>query len=117
MALWLVNLNGRGLKSKSRRARLVRNLQRLGVLVCCLLETHLILSDYEDILSNGFHLYLPYFDNRSKGVSWLINRSLTALCADPDDSLCDLDVTIKGFIKGLCAQCSGRMGGLLRPVE
>ncbi len=78
MALWLATLNVRGLRSESRRARLSRDLQRLGVNVCCVQETRFSSHDYEDILSKGFALYSACFDGRSRGVSWLVSKSLKA---------------------------------------
>lgn len=78
--------------------RLVRDLQYLGAHVC-LQETHLIPSNYEDILSKRFQLYSAYFDIHPRGVSWLAIRYLTTssalVFANPESRLCALDVTIK----------------------
>ena len=100
MALHLASVNGRGLRSDSKRAKLLRTLQHLDVNICCLQETHFIPSDYESVLSKDFLLFSAYFDSHSRGVSWLISRSLNAACtlvfADPAGRLCVVDATIKG---------------------
>lgn len=57
-------------------------------------------------------LYLVCFDGCSKGVTWLVRKSLDAACAlvltGPVGRLCILNVTIKdkslSLIGGLCAQ-------------
>lgn len=47
-----------------------------------------------------FHLYLAYFGNCSRRVSWLINRSFTVswelVFIDLKRKLCVLDITIEG---------------------
>ena len=102
MSLQLASLNGRGLRSESKRAKLLRTLQHFDVSICCLQETHFIPSDCESILSRDFLLFSAYFDSHSRGVSWLISRSLNAACthvyADPAGRLCVVDVTIKGEV-------------------
>lgn len=55
MTIWLA-MNVRGGRSEFHGKKAVRDLQRLGVNVFCLQETHLIASDY-NILCKGIHLY------------------------------------------------------------
>ena len=43
--------NMQGQRFKFERARLVRDLQRFGVNVCCMQETHLIVSGHENTVS------------------------------------------------------------------
>ena len=98
MDLRLASINGRGLRSDSKRSQLLLYLQRRGIDICCLQETHFDSNFYEGILSRGY-LSSACFDGRSRGVTWLVSRSLDASCAlvlsDPAGRLCVLDVTIK----------------------
>lgn len=75
MALWLSKWNGRGLGSKSKGARLTHDIQPLCLNIFCIQNTHLITGDYERVLSMKFRIFSTYFDNRSKGVSWLVSKS------------------------------------------
>ena len=99
MDLTLASLNGRGLRSNSRRSHLFLYLQRRGIDICCLQETHFDSNFHEGILSRNYFSFSAYFDGRSRGVTWLISRRLDATCAlvlsDPTGRLCVLDVTIK----------------------
>ena len=99
MDLRLASLNGRGLRSDSRRSHLLLYLQRRGIDICCLQETRFDSNFHGGILSRNYLSFLAYFDGRSRGVTWLISRRLDATCAhilsDPADRLCVLDVTIK----------------------
>lgn len=89
MVVWLACLNFRGLRLESRRARHVRDLQSFRVNIFCLQETHLIASDYKDILPKCFHLYSTYLDIHSISCRVLL---CLRLCL----RLCILDVTIRG---------------------
>ena len=99
MDLRLASLNGRGLRSESKRSQLLLYLQRRGIDICCLQETHFDSNFHEGILSRGYLSFSACFDGRSRGVTWLVSRRLDALCAlvlsDPAGRLCVLDVTIK----------------------
>ena len=95
--LRLASLNGRGLRSDSRRSHLLLYLRRRDIDICCLQETHFDSNFYEDILARDYLSFSAYFDSHSRGVTWLI--SLVATCAlvlsDPVGRLYVLDVTIK----------------------
>ena len=95
MDLRLASLNGRGLRSVSRRYYLLLYLQHRGIDICCLQETRF----HEGILSMNYLSFSAYFDGRSRGVTWLINRRLDAtralVLSHPADRLCVLDITIK----------------------
>ena len=99
MDLRLASINGRGLRSDSKRSQLLLYLQRRGIDICCLQETHFDSNFYEGILARGYLSFSACFDGRSRGVTWLVSRSLDASCAlvlsDPAGRLCVLDVTIK----------------------
>ena len=99
MDLRLASLNGRGLRSGSRRSLLFLYLQRRGIDICCLQETCLDSKFHEGIPSRDYLSISAYFDGRSRGVTWLISRRLDATCAlvlsDPAGRLCVVDVTIK----------------------
>ena len=101
MDLRLTSLNGRGLRSVSRRSHLFLYLQRRGIDICCLQETRFDSNFHKGILSKGYLSFSAYFDGRSRGVTWLISRRLDATCAlvlsDPAGRLCVVDVTIKYF--------------------
>ena len=100
MDLRLASVNVRGLRADSRKWRLSLDLQHLGVDICCVQETHFIPGDHLRTLSKTFKAYSAYYNSRSRGVSWLVKRSLDASCdpcyLDPEGRLCVLDVTIKG---------------------
>ena len=97
MDLRLASLNGRGLRSDSRRSHLLLYLRRRGIDICCSHETRFDSNFHEDILSKDY-LSSAYFDGRSRGVNWLLSRRLVATCSlvlsDPAGRLCVLDVTI-----------------------
>ena len=99
MDLRLASLNGRGLRSDSKRSQLLLYLQRRGIDICCLQETHFDSNFHEGILSRGYLSFSACFDGRSRGGTWLVSRRLDASCAlvlsDPSGRLCVLDVTIK----------------------
>ena len=99
MDLRLASLNGRGLRSDSKRSQLFLYLQRRGIDICCLQETHFDSNFHEGILSRDYLSFSAYFDGRSRGVTWLISRRLDATCAlvlsDLAGRLCVLDLTIK----------------------
>ena len=99
MDLRLASLNGRGLRSDSKRSQLLSYLQRRGIDICWLQETHFDSNFHEGVLSRDYLSFSAYFDGRSRGVTWLISRHLDASCAlvlsDPAGRLCVLDVTIK----------------------
>ena len=96
MDLRLAILNGRGMRSECRRSHLLLYLQRSGIDICCLQETHFDSNFHESILSRDYLSFSAYFDGRSRGVAWLISRRLDALVlSDPAGRLCILDVTIK----------------------
>ena len=99
MDLRLASLNGRGLRSDSKRSQLLLYLQRRGIDICCLQETHFDSNFHEGVLSKDYLSFSAYFDGRSRGVTWLISRRLDASCAlvlsDLAGRLCVLDVTIK----------------------
>ena len=99
MDLRLASLNGRGLRSDSKWSQLLLNLQRRGINICGLQETHFDSNFHEGILSRGYLSFSACFDGRSRGVTWLVSRRLDASCAlvlsDPAGRLCVLDVTIK----------------------
>ena len=99
MDLRLASLNGRGLRSDSRRSHLFLYLQRRSIDICCLQETRFDSNFHEDILSRDYLSFSAYFDGRSRGVTWLISRHLDATCAlvlsDPAGRLCVVDVAIK----------------------
>ena len=99
MDIRLASLNGRGLRSDSRRSHLFLYLQRRGIDICCLQETRFDFNFHEDILSKDYLSFSACFDGRSRGVTWLISRRLGATCAlvlsDPAGRLCVVDVTIK----------------------
>ena len=102
MDLRLASLNGRGLRSDSKRSQLLLYLQRRGIDICCLQETHFDSNFYEGILARDYLSFSACFDSRSRGVTWLVSRRLDASCAlvlsDPAGRLCVLDVTIKGKV-------------------
>ena len=99
MELRFACLNGRGLRSDSRRSHLRLYLQHRSIDICCLQETRFDSNFHEGILSKDYLSFSAYFDGRSKGVTWLVSRRLDASCAlvlsDPAGRLCVLDVTIK----------------------
>ena len=99
MDLRLASLNGRGLRSDSKRSQLLLYLQRRGIDICCLQETHFDSNFHEGILARDYLSFSACFDSRSRGVTWLVSRRLDASCAlvlsDPAGRLCVLDVTIK----------------------
>ena len=99
MDLRLASLNGRCLRSDSRRSHLRLYLRRRGIDICCLQEIRFYSKFHEDILSKNYLSFSAYFDGRSRGVTWLVSRRLVATCAlvlsDPVARLCFLDVTIK----------------------
>ena len=99
MDLRLASLNGRSLRSDSKRSQLLVYLQRRGIDICCLQETHFDSNFHEGVLSRDYLSFSAYFDGRSRGFTWLISRRLDASCAlvlsDPAGRLCVLDVTIK----------------------
>ena len=99
MDLRLASLNGRGLRSDSKRSQLLLYLQRRGIDICCLQETHFDSNFYEGILAKDYLSFSACFDSRSRGVTWLVSRRLDASCtlvlSDPAGRLCVLDVTIK----------------------
>lgn len=98
-SLRLASLNVRGLRDASRKLRVARDLQRLGVDICCIQETHFIPSDYQGVLLRDFQLYSAHYDTHARGVTWLVKRTLDASCdpiyADPEGRLLVLDVTVK----------------------
>ena len=98
--LFLASVNAYGLRAESRRSRLIRYLHSLKVSIACVQETRFASSDNETILSRDFRLFSAYFDGRSRGVSWLISKSLEVTAdlvfADPAGRLCVVDITIKG---------------------
>ena len=51
MDLRLASINGRGLRSDSRRSHLFLYLQHRGIDICCLQETRFDFNFHEDILS------------------------------------------------------------------
>lgn len=85
----------------SRKARFNRDLQRLGV------------DSDHDILTR-FDLSSAYYDGRPRGIYWLINSSLIAVCtlifAHLEGRLCFVDPNIKDqafSLIGLYALWSG----------
>lgn len=95
MALCLDSLNIWRLRSESRKASLVRNLARCGVYLLPLKEGHLIATDYENILSNRFHLYSAYFDSRSRCLTaQQVLYGVVSSCVQT--RICALDVALKG---------------------
>ena len=79
--LRLASLNGRGLRSDSRRSHLLLCLQRRGIDICCLQETRFDSNFHEDILSKDYLSFSAYFEGRSRGVTWLVSRRLVATCS------------------------------------
>ena len=75
MDLRLASINGRGLRSDSRRSHLFLYLQRRGIDICCLQETRFDFNFHEDILSKDYLSFSACFDGRSRGVTWLISRT------------------------------------------
>lgn len=73
-------------------------------------ETRFHSGDHDDMLTKRFDLFSAFYDGCSRGVSWLVNCSLEAVCtlvfADLEGRLCIVDATIKdqAFHWGLCAQ-------------
>ena len=98
----MVSVNARGLRSDSKRIRLRSHLEDRGVDICVIQETHFDSSFHEDILSGVYEPFSAFFDGRSRGVTWLVSRSLKASCtlvfSDPQGRLCVLDITIKGKV-------------------
>ena len=92
MDLKLASLNGRGLTSDSKRSQLLLYLQRRGIDICCLQETHFDSNFHEGILVRDYLSFSACFDGRSGGVTWLVSRRLDASCAlvlsDPAGRLC-----------------------------
>ena len=99
MDLRLASLNGRGLRSDSKRSYLLLYLQHRGIDICCLQETRFDSNFHEDILSKDHLSFSAYFESSSRGVTWLVSRRLVAMWAlvlsDPTGRLCVQDVTIK----------------------
>ena len=99
MDLGLASLNGRGLRSDSKRYHLRLYLQRRDIDICCLQVTRFDSNFHEDILSRDYLSFSAYFDGRSRGITWLVSRRLVATCvlvlSDPAGRLCVLDVAIK----------------------
>ena len=99
MDLRLVSLNGRGLRSDSKRSQLLLYLQPHGIDICCLQETHFDSNFHEGILLRGYLSFSACFDGCSRGVTWQVSRRLDASCAlvlsDLAGRLCVLDITIK----------------------
>ena len=99
MDLRLASLNGRSLRSDSRRFHLFLYFQHRGIDICCLQETRFDSNFHESILSRDYLSFSAYFDGRSRGVTWLMSRRLDATCAlvlsDLTGRLCVLDITIK----------------------
>lgn len=94
--LWLANLNCRGLRYKTKRDRLTRDLQSLGVNICCIQETHLIASDYVFVLSRRCRFFSAY-------TRYFLDATCSLAFADPASRLCVLDVTIKFQFIGVYA--------------
>lgn len=99
MSLFIASLNFLRLRSESRKARLDYDLQHLRVHVCALQVTRFHSGDLDVILSSRFDLFSVYYDDRSRVVSWLVSRSLKAVCklvfTYPVGRFCVVDTTIK----------------------
>ena len=54
MDLRLASLNGRGLRSDSKRSQLLLYLQRRSIDICCLQETHFDSNFHEGILAKDY---------------------------------------------------------------
>ena len=54
MDLRLASINGRGLRSDSKRSQLLLYLQRRGIDICCLQETHFDSNFHEGILAKDY---------------------------------------------------------------
>lgn len=92
MSLFLDSLNILELRSESRRARLNRDLQHLGVDMYVGQETRFHSGDHDDILKNMMMVVLVV-------TTWLVRRSLNIICtlvlSDLEGRLCVGDATIK----------------------
>lgn len=64
------------LRVEAKRACLSRDLQHLGVNICCIQETYIIASNCDGVLPKRFCLFTAHFDSWSRGVSWLVSHFL-----------------------------------------
>lgn len=76
MSNFLASLDVRGLTSERKY---VRDLQRLRVDICVVQESCFHSDDLDDKLSKSFDLFSVYYNGRSKGVSWLVNHSMSTV--------------------------------------
>ena len=93
-------INGRGLRSDSKRSHLLFFTFSSAELISVVLkDTHFDYNFHEVILLRDYLSFWAYFDGHSRGVTWLINRRLISMCtlvlSDPASRLCILDVTTK----------------------
>ena len=75
MDLRLVSVNDHRLRSNSKRSYLLFNLRRRGI-DTCLQETRFDSNFLEAILSRDYLYFSACFEDRSRGVTWLISRRL-----------------------------------------
>ena len=97
----LATLNVRGLGDSSKCARLLGELNNLGVVVAAVQETHFTCSADCRVLESNFNVFSAYGSRDSTGVSLLVVRSFDAdvdvVFAGDVDRLVVADVAVKSF--------------------
>ena len=78
MSLNLATFNVRGIRCRSKAARVVRDLVSLKVDIAAIQETHFVCDGDCQVMVNDYDVYSAYGNTYSRGISLLVSRTLSA---------------------------------------